>query len=356
MTLWKLILPTFFFMCWQAFGQTSLWPNSAIPKVPQVSSTAAVTVGLRFYTSDAGYITGVRFYKGSRNTGTHIGALWTSSGTQLATVTFTGETASGWQQAKFATPVSVAKNMIYIVSYTAPSGSHAEDQNYNWASLNVLGLVRTIGSPPSVLTYGSGVQFPKTSSSAKSNYWVDVIFSSTKPTPAPAPVPAPTTYNISGNVRGSSATLTLSGSASRSTTTDASGNYSFTGLAKGTYAIVPTRSGYLFTPPTTVVTISNAALTGINFTGSVVPVPIQRTVVLSWKASTTPNIKGYHVYRAAVAGGAFVRLTTTPLSATTYTDRTVASGRIYYYVTTAVSSNNIESARSNQAIAVIPEP
>ena len=43
-------------------------------------------------------ITGVRFYKAAANTGTHIGNLWTASGTLLATGTFTGETAIGWQQ------------------------------------------------------------------------------------------------------------------------------------------------------------------------------------------------------------------------------------------------------------------
>ena len=34
--------------------------------------------------------------------------LWTSTGTLLATATFTGETATGWQQVIFATPVAIA--------------------------------------------------------------------------------------------------------------------------------------------------------------------------------------------------------------------------------------------------------
>ena len=40
----------------------------------------------------------VRFYKAAANTGSHTGSLWSATGTQLATVTFSGETASGWQQ------------------------------------------------------------------------------------------------------------------------------------------------------------------------------------------------------------------------------------------------------------------
>ena len=39
----------------------------------------------------------VRFYKGAGNTGTHVGHLWTATGTLLATATFAGETATGWQ-------------------------------------------------------------------------------------------------------------------------------------------------------------------------------------------------------------------------------------------------------------------
>ena len=56
--------------------------------------TSAVELGVKFRTTQAGFITGIRFYKGTGNTGTHVGKLWTSTGTLLATVTFTGETAT----------------------------------------------------------------------------------------------------------------------------------------------------------------------------------------------------------------------------------------------------------------------
>ena len=60
------------------------------------------------FTSDVnGLIKGIRFYKGAANTGTHIGSLWIATGTLLAPATFTGETASGWQQVNFATPVAI---------------------------------------------------------------------------------------------------------------------------------------------------------------------------------------------------------------------------------------------------------
>ena len=91
---------------------------------------SAVELGVKFQSDVAGTITGIRFYKAAANTGTHIGNLWTSSGTLLATVTFTNETASGWQQVLFATPVAIASNTVYVASYHANNGHYSADVNY----------------------------------------------------------------------------------------------------------------------------------------------------------------------------------------------------------------------------------
>ena len=71
-------------------------------------------------------MTGVRFYKASTNTGTHIGSLWTSSGTLLASATFANETASGWQQVNFSTPVAISANTTYVAAYLAPKGHYSD--------------------------------------------------------------------------------------------------------------------------------------------------------------------------------------------------------------------------------------
>ncbi|WP_345444756.1 ice-binding family protein, partial [Actinoallomurus vinaceus] len=84
---------------------TTLWTNTDIPDVASYNDTSAVTLGVKFRASTNGTVTGIRFYKGSLNTGTHTGTLWTSSGQLLATATFTGESASGWQQMNFTAPV-----------------------------------------------------------------------------------------------------------------------------------------------------------------------------------------------------------------------------------------------------------
>ena len=134
MSTFKLAIVMFFLVCTHSFGQTSFWTSSSAPRTQQVTSTASVTLGLKFYSEVPGQITGVRFYKGSRNTGTHLGALWASTGAKLASVTFSGETASGWQQANFSSPVAITANTTYVISYSAPYGSHAHDQYYSWST------------------------------------------------------------------------------------------------------------------------------------------------------------------------------------------------------------------------------
>jgi hypothetical protein len=151
----------------------SFWPATATPGTITDPDASSVELGLKFSSTVAGSVTGVRFYKGSSNTGTHVGHLWTSSGTLLATVTFKNETATGWQQANFSKPVKIAANTVYVISYTAPNGHYSDDQNYAWSSLNASPL-SVSGSSPGVYAYGSSV-FPRNTWN-NSNYWVDVVF------------------------------------------------------------------------------------------------------------------------------------------------------------------------------------
>src|SRR5204862_389006 len=84
----------------------SVWTPSTTPG-PLVNDAGAVELGMKFQSDTAGYITGVRFYKYAQNTGAHVGSLWSAAGANLATITFSGESASGWKQAVFSTPVAV---------------------------------------------------------------------------------------------------------------------------------------------------------------------------------------------------------------------------------------------------------
>jgi len=130
------------------------------------------------FTSDvAGNVTGVRFYKGSTNTGTHIGNLWSSTGQLLATVTFANETASGWQQATFSQPVAITAGTVYVVSYHTTVGFYSVNSGYFATAVDNAPLhgVANGTSSNGVYAYG-GTQFPTASYNA-SNYWVDVVFS-----------------------------------------------------------------------------------------------------------------------------------------------------------------------------------
>src|SRR5215813_7925683 len=118
------------------FGQTSFWTNSSVPGNPGENDTAFTTVGLKFYSDVPGVVTGIRFYKDARNTGPHECVLWSSTGAKLTTATTSTETASGWQQANFSSPVDIEANTTYVVSYLASKGYYADDTNYNWPALN----------------------------------------------------------------------------------------------------------------------------------------------------------------------------------------------------------------------------
>jgi hypothetical protein len=323
-------------------GSSSFWNASSTPATPDVTDdAAAVTLGLQFYSDVPGAITGLRFYKGVNNSGTHVGTLWTSSGGKLAQVTFSGETASGWQQASFSPAVSILANTTYVISYLAPNGNYADDQSYPWSTLNAAPL-HVSGSSPGVYTYGAAATFPQTPYNG-SNYWVDPIFASGSGS-------GTTTYTISGTVTGSAATLTVSGASSMSATTNSAGSYSFPGLGNGSYVVAASQSGYAFTPTTASVTINGASVTGINFSAA----PAPHSVSLSWDASTSANVDGYNVYRSTTSGGPYTKLTPSPITVTAYVDSAVTSGQTYYYASTAMDTSNVESGYSNIATAVIP--
>ena len=83
---------------------------------------------MKFHAASNGTISGIRFYKEPDNTGTHTGTLWTSSGTLLATGTFTSESSTGWEELDFATPVPVTAGTTYVASYYASGGHYAFTQ------------------------------------------------------------------------------------------------------------------------------------------------------------------------------------------------------------------------------------
>ncbi|MEV0595084.1 DUF4082 domain-containing protein [Nonomuraea cavernae] len=169
----------------------TMWPSTTVPAVVSQPDARAVELGVKFTASQEGAISGIRFYKGSLNTGTHLGNLWSNTGQLLAQATFANETGTGWQQVKFATPVQVTPGTTYIASYFAPNGGFAFNTDY-FTSDYVRGPLTAPASGGSggngVYRYGAASGFP-TNTYRSSNYWVDVVFAPTSIWPSTA-VPA----------------------------------------------------------------------------------------------------------------------------------------------------------------------
>ncbi len=176
----------------------SIWSTTITPSTVSQADPQAVEIGVKFRSSTTGNITGIRFYKGPSNTNTHVGNVWSSTGVLLGSVTFTGESSSGWQQANFSTPIAIAANTTYIASYHTNVGGYSADQQY-FASTGVTNgpltaLASGVDGPNGVYLYGATSGFPNNSYQS-TNYWVDVVFStssiSSTPTPTPTVTPTP---------------------------------------------------------------------------------------------------------------------------------------------------------------------
>ena len=149
------------------------------PKTVDSGDAGAVELGLRFTSSTDGYVSGIRFYKATANTGSHTGTLWTTSGQPLASGVFTSETASGWQTLQFASPVAITADTTYVASYYAPNGHYSADSlSFYYKDLTAAPLSALHNTPDGTSVNGvfnAGHGFPASSFKA-TNYYVDVLF------------------------------------------------------------------------------------------------------------------------------------------------------------------------------------
>jgi hypothetical protein len=276
--------------------ECTIWATSAIPTTDDAGDTSSVEVGLKFRSDVSGAVTGIRFYKSAGNTGTHVGNLWSASGTNLASATFSGESASGWQQVTFDNPVTITAGTTYIASYFAPAGHYAADAGFFTSTGVDSGPLHALsdvaGGGNGVFRYGLSSSFPNSSFNG-TNYWVDVVLN-TGPASAPA---APT--GVTATAADASAQVSWTAPANNGS---AITSYTVTPYI-GTTAQTPTTvSG---SPPATSVTVSgltngtaytfrvsatNAVGTGPQSTASaaVTPSATSCTACTIWPASATP--------------------------------------------------------------------
>ena len=227
----SLFLFIFFFMAWTVRSQVIGTGETILTssQISQASSSrsgndgSAIELGVKFRTSVGGTITGLRFYKSSTNTGTHIGQLWSSTGTLLGQATFTNETSSGWQQVNLANPVAISAGVTYIAAYHSSSGNYSTTSNYfstTVANGTLKNLANGEDGPNGLYRYTSSPAFP-TNSYSGSNYWVDVVFTANDGSDgtAPAVVSVSPVNNAMGVSTSASVTAVFSESLSPSSVT-----------------------------------------------------------------------------------------------------------------------------------------
>ncbi len=156
---------------------TSIWSNSYVPN-ENAYSYGNYEVGVKFTSSVGGEVTGVRFYKQTWMGGyLHVGHLWSSTGALLATATFTSESAYGWQQVSFASPVAIQANTEYVVSFSTGGGYFGVTTGFFNSGGVTNGTLEAL--PSSVLggdgVYNRGGAFPDVNGGGM-NFWADVAF------------------------------------------------------------------------------------------------------------------------------------------------------------------------------------
>ncbi len=108
--------------------------GNSVPGIVDQGPDAPNKIGVAFTVDTYGWATGMRFYKSAADTGSHLGQLRAHDDINyafsVAHVTFTNETASGWQTATFDHPVYLYPGLAYSVTYTSPNGHWSYFPNY----------------------------------------------------------------------------------------------------------------------------------------------------------------------------------------------------------------------------------
>jgi len=278
--------------CGNAAAQQTIWPSTTVPAAIDNGASGPLELGVSFKSDVSGTITGIRFYKSAANSGTHMGRLWSHTGALLASVTFTGETASGWQQANFSAPVAITANTVYVASYGLTIGHFSANWNYfATAGFNNAPL-HALQSPNGL--YGTLGTFPKYTHQA-ANYWVDVVFSSSSAT-APSISSQPTGKTVAV---GQTATFSVaaSGSAPLNYQWQKSGT-PISGATSSSYttpATTSTDNGALFAVVVSnsigKVTSGSATLT-VNSAPSITAQPVSKTVTAGQTATFAVTATG----------------------------------------------------------------
>jgi hypothetical protein len=242
-------------------------------------------LGTRFTVNTTTSLTALKFWKDAQETGTHVGRVWNAAGTQLASVTYQNESASGWQRQALGSPLTLNPGQVYTMSVGL--------NMYYVNAKQGLGAPLSSG-PATTLADGSNGSFNLTAGSFPNqswnatNYFVDGVF---KLPTSPARTPAVTTRTPAAGATGvavsTKVTATFNVGLDSSTVTTSSVT-----LKAGTTAI-PASVAYNDDTQTITLTPNSALDTGTTYTvtlGTAIrsddETPLSSPV--SWTFSTIP--------------------------------------------------------------------
>lgn len=253
--------------------------------------------------------------------------------TATFSVANTGTAPIAYEWMKNGSPISGASSS----SYTTPATSISD--NGSQFTVRVGNSANTVVSSAAVLTV-NGTYILNASTSSLNFGSVDVSSSSDKTvTLTNAGTASVTISNVTLSGAGFNASGVSAGTivaAGKSVTLTATFSPASTGSTNGSISIASNASNGTDT----------ISLSGTGASAS-------HSVTLSWTASTS-SVTGYNVYVSTTSGGSYSRLTSSPVSNTTYMDSNLDTAQTRYYVVTSVDSSGGESPYSNQATAVIP--
>lgn len=244
------------------------------------TSGATVTAGASSTTSDAagaysmsGFVAGT-YTVAATKSGCTFSPASTSVTISAANVTANFTASCGDTQLTSGVAVigqNVALGAWKYYYITVPAGA----TNLTFATTSATGdvdIYTQVNAKPTASAYicrpytASGNETCSATNPASGTWWVGVYGYAAGSFTITGTVTTPVaTYSISGNAGTASATVSAG---SQGATSDASGNYTISGLPNGTYTVTPSKSGCTFSPASASVTVSGANVTGRNFTAT----------------------------------------------------------------------------------------
>jgi hypothetical protein len=253
----------------------------------------------------------------------------------------------------------------------APTASLVTTRAGSW----VLGVGNDFNNPTARTVGANQTMIHQSLSTSGGAYWVQrqnsttllsgtsVTLNDTAPTGDPynlsivEVLPPGGVYSISGSLSalGGGGTVALAGAASSMTTSDSSGNYSFSGLNNGSYTVTPGKGGVTFTPPSQTVVLNGISATAVNFTAAL------QTWSLSGNLSPVSSGSG----ASLTLGGASSSNATADTSGNysfagltngTYSVTPSKVGYTFSPTAQAALINNANLAGVNFTVSVVPPP